>query len=95
MLFRSIETNDTHLKQGDLRFEPISALASGIDGLDDIREIIDSAALHLNRHGWLLLEHGYNQAETVADLLKQAGFSEISHALDLAGIQRVTLGRLI
>ena len=90
-----IETNDTHLKQGDLRFEPISALASGIDGLDDIREIIDAAALHLNPHGWLLLEHGYNQAETVAKLLMRAGFAEISHALDLAGIQRVTSGRLI
>ena len=90
-----IETHDTHLKQGDLRFEPISALVSGMDGLDDIREIIDSAALHLNPNGWLLLEHGYNQAETVADLLKQARFSEISHALDLAGIKRVTLGRLI
>ena len=90
-----IETNDTHLKQGDLRFEPISALASGMDGLDDIREIIDSAALHLNPHGWLLLEHGYNQAETVAKLLMRAGFAEISHVLDLAGIQRVTLGRLI
>ena len=90
-----IETNDTHLKQGDLRFEPISALASGMDGLDDIREIIDSAALHLNRHGWLLLEHGYNQAETVAKLFMHAGFADISHALDLAGIQRVTLGRLI
>ena len=90
-----IETNDTHLKQGDLRFEPISALASGMDGLDDIREIIDSAALHLNSNGWLLLEHGYNQAETVAKLLMCAGFAEVSHALDLAGIQRVTLGRLI
>ena len=90
-----IETNDRHLKQGDLRFEPISALASGMDGLDDIREIFDSAALHLNPHGWLLLEHGYNQAETVAKLLMCAGFAEISHALDLAGIQRVTLGRLI
>ena len=90
-----IETNDRHLKEGDLRFEPISALASGMNGLDDIREIIDSAALHLNPHGWLLLEHGYNQAETVAKLLMRAGFTEISHALDLAGIQRVTLGRLI
>ena len=88
-----IETSDAHLKQGDLRFEPISALASGMDGLDDIREIIDSAALHLNLHGWLLLEHGYNQAETVAKLLIRAGFTEISHALDLSGIQRVTMGQ--
>ena len=90
-----IETNDTHLKQGDLRFEPISALVSGIDGLDDIRAIIAQAPQHLNPNGWLLLEHGYNQAETVAMLLMYAGFAEISHALDLAGIQRVTLGRLI
>jgi release factor glutamine methyltransferase len=87
-----IETNDAHLNQGDLRFEPISALASGEDGLNDIRKIVTQAPHHLNPHGYLLLEHGYNQAETVADLLKQAGFSEISHAQDLAGIVRVTLG---
>ena len=87
-----IETYDTHLKQGDLRFEPIFALASGIDGLDAIRAIIAQAPQHLNPHGWLMLEHGYNQAEAVAALLKQAGFSQISHAKDLAGINRVTLG---
>jgi release factor glutamine methyltransferase len=87
-----IEANDAHLKQGDLRREPISALVSGEDGLDAIRHIIQNAPQHLNPHGCLLLEHGYNQAERVADLLKQAGFSEISHAHDLAGIVRVTLG---
>ncbi len=87
-----IEAEDAHLSQGDLRFEPISALASGQDGLDDIREIISQAPQHLNPQGWLLLEHGYNQAACVADLLKQAGFTEVSHALDLAGITRVTLG---
>jgi release factor glutamine methyltransferase len=90
-----IEANDIHLTQGDLRFEPLIALASGQDGLDDIRKIIQTAPQHLNPHGWLMLEHGYNQAECVAALLKQAGFHEISHELDLAGIQRVTLGRLI
>ena len=89
-----IEANDAHLKQGDLRFEPLIALASGQDGLDDIRSIIQIAPQHLNPHGWLMLEHGYNQAESVAALLKQAGFSNISHAQDLAGINRVTLGRL-
>lgn len=89
-----IEQNDVHLKQGDLRFEPVSALASGVDGLDDIRHIISQAPQHLNPHGWLLLEHGYNQAERVADLLSQAGFSAISHVQDLAGINRVTLGQL-
>ena len=87
-----IEQNDLHLKQGDLRFEPTSALASGQDGLDDIRNIITNTPQHLNPHGWLLLEHGYNQAEQVAALLKQAGFSQISHAQDLAGIHRVTFG---
>ena len=89
-----IETDDTHLTQGDLRYEPIKALASGVDGLDAIRTIITNASQHLNPHGWLMLEHGYNQAESVASLLKQAGFTEINHAKDLAGIQRVTLGRL-
>jgi release factor glutamine methyltransferase len=88
-----IESNDQHLKQGDLRFEPLSALASGKDGLDDIRSIVAQAKHHLKPSGWLILEHGYNQAESVAGLLKSAGFSEISHALDLAGIQRVTIGR--
>jgi release factor glutamine methyltransferase len=87
-----IEANDAHLSQGDLRFEPISALASGQDGLDDIRCIISQAPQYLNAQGWLLLEHGYNHADKVAALLDQAGFSHISHAEDLAGINRVTLG---
>ena len=89
-----IETNDSHLKQGDLRFEPQSALTSGADGLDAIRAIITQAPQHLNPHGWLLLEHGYNQASKVADLLKQAGFRETSHCQDLAGIVRITIGKL-
>jgi release factor glutamine methyltransferase len=87
-----IESSDDHLSQGDLRFEPISALASGKDGLDDIRIIINHAPHYLHPEGWLLLEHGYNQAEPVAALLKQSGFYQISHAQDLAGIHRVTLG---
>ena len=89
-----IEANDAHLNQGDLRFEPLSALASGADGLDAIRKIIQQVPQHLNPHGWLMLEHGYNQANKVATLLKQAGFSEISHVQDLACIERVTIGRL-
>jgi release factor glutamine methyltransferase len=89
-----IEANDIHLTQGDLRFEPLIALASGQDGLDDIRKIIQTAPQHLNPHGWLMLEHGYNQAERVTDLMKLAGFSEISHAQDLAGINRVTSGMM-
>ena len=89
-----IEASDAHLIQGDLRFEPLSALASGADGLDAIRAIITQAPQHLNPHGLLLLEHGYNQASKVADLLKQAGFRETSHCQDLAGIDRVTMGQM-
>lgn len=87
-----IAENDPHLSQGDVRFEPKSALTSGADGLDDIRHIIGQASQHLVPNGWLLLEHGYDQAEAVAKLLAEAGFTEIAHAQDLAGIQRVTFG---
>lgn len=89
-----IEADDQHLNQGDLRFEPLSALASGKDGLDDIRTIIRQSKNHLKPSGWLMLEHGYNQAEAVANLFKEAGFSDISHALDLQGIQRVAMACL-
>ena len=89
-----IAAADPHLQQGDLRFEPPSALASGPDGLDDIRTIAAQAPAFLARGGWLLLEHGYDQAAQVAALLNQAGFEAIGHAADLAGIQRVTLGKL-
>ncbi len=87
-----IEDNDIHLNQGDLRFEPINALASGQDGLDDIRHIIKYAKLYLKPSGWLMIEHGYNQAAALAELLKLAEFSDIHHVKDLAGIHRVTLG---
>ena len=89
-----IEAADDHLTQGDLRFEPLSALASGADGLDDIREIITQAPKHLNPHGYLLLEHGYNQAEKVVTLLKQAGFNDIETIKDLGGNNRVTMGKI-
>lgn len=86
---------DPHLNQGDLRFEPRSALAAGSDGLDEIRRIVAESPKHLAPGSWLLLEHGYDQAVKVAGLLEQAGFTDIGHAADLAGIQRVTLGRKI
>jgi release factor glutamine methyltransferase len=88
-----IAKGDPHLSQGDLRFEPPSALASGADGLDAIRHIIKHAPHHLNTDGWLLLEHGYDQAEKVAQLMQTSGFAEIGHTTDLAGIQRVTFGK--
>jgi release factor glutamine methyltransferase len=87
-----ISSGDIHLSQGDLRFEPLSALASGVDGLDDIRRIISAAPQYLTSNGLLLLEHGYDQAESVRDLLIQRGFMEVFSAKDLAGIERVTGG---
>jgi len=87
-----IAEHDPHLTQGDVRFEPKSALTSGADGLDDIRYIIAHAHHYLKPGGWLMLEHGYDQAQAVAELLAQAQFCQIGHRLDLAGIQRVTFG---
>lgn len=88
-----IEEGDIHLSQGDVRFEPLSALASGKDGLDDIRRIVACAREYLNAGGWLMFEHGYDQAARVRELLLQAGFGEVSSLRDLAGIERVTIGR--
>jgi len=84
---------DPHLGEGDLRFEPPSALSSGIDGLDAIRSIARDAPAHLRTGGWLLLEHGWEQGEAVRALLREAGFVEIGTERDLEGRDRVTLGR--
>jgi len=84
---------DPHLSQGDLRFEPRLALVAGSDGLDCIRLIIASAVSHLAVGGWLLLEHGYDQAEMSKQLLEEAGFSDIFSRSDLAGVIRASGGR--
>lgn len=86
-----IEAQDPHLAA--LVHEPLSALASGADGLDDIRQIIDQAPAHLAPGGWLLLEHGWNQALAVRALLAQAGFDQVQSRQDLAGIERCSGGR--
>lgn len=88
-----IEKADKHLSQGDLRFEPLSALAAGEDGLDDIRGIILDASAHLKPEGWLMFEHGYNQAEPVSTLLASTHFSSIKTLKDLGGNDRVTFGQ--
>ncbi|MCU7851215.1 MAG: peptide chain release factor N(5)-glutamine methyltransferase [Candidatus Thiodiazotropha sp. (ex Monitilora ramsayi)] len=88
-----IEQDDPHLRQGDLPREPISALASGSDGLTDIRQIIQQATNHLIPGGWLLLEHGYQQAEAVRQLLDLQGFINIETHKDLATQPRVTEGQ--
>ncbi len=87
-----IAAADPHLTQGDVRFEPPAALASGADGLDDIRAIIRGAAPHLKPGGWLLFEHGYDQAAACRELLVLAGFEQVASAADLAGIERVSYG---
>jgi release factor glutamine methyltransferase len=89
-----IPTSDPHLQQGDVRFEPQSALVAGSDGLDDIRTIIAQAPAQLQPGGWLLLEHGYDQAEAVRALLVSHGFEDVQSRLDLGGHQRISLGRL-
>jgi release factor glutamine methyltransferase len=89
-----IVSGDVHLSQGDLRFEPIGALTDHADGLSALRIIIDGAATYLKADGWLLMEHGYDQSEAVRKLLEQRGFAEVQSWRDLAGIERVSGGRL-
>jgi len=87
-----IAATDPHLDRGDLRFEPRQALASGEDGLRDLRIIVSGAPGHLVEHGWLFLEHGYDQAAAVVELMRQYDFEQICTLHDLAGRNRVSGG---
>lgn len=87
-----VEAADPHLQRGDVRFEPLSALASGADGLDDIRRIAAAAPSHLRPGGWLLFEHGYNQGERCREILRRQGFLQVETIRDLAGQERVSMG---
>lgn len=87
-----IPQQDPHLRQGDVRFEPRSALAAGSDGLDDLRLLAAQAPTYLKPGGWLFLEHGYDQGTQVRQLFEQAGYRRIQTRRDLAGRDRVTLG---
>jgi release factor glutamine methyltransferase len=89
-----VADGDAHLRRGDLRFEPRSALAAGADGLDAIRTIVAQSGRHLNPGGWLLFEHGHDQGTVCIRLLDEAGFADIAAAKDLAGLPRVSGGRL-
>lgn len=89
-----IDPQDSHLSQGDLRFEPHSALSAADAGIADIRTIITQAPTHLIPGGWLLLEHGFEQAKMVQELLRENGFSEVRTLQDLNGLDRVSLGQL-
>ena len=86
-----IVSEDPHLSA--LTHEPISALTSGKDGLNDIRQIVQLAPQHLQPGGWLLLEHGYDQADAVRELLIKRGFAQVQSRLDLAGIARCSGGQ--
>ncbi len=88
-----IAAGDGHLEQGDLRFEPMDALCDHGDGLSALRLIIAGAARRLARPGWLLVEHGYDQAHAVRALLTEHGFCGVDSWTDLAGIERVSGGR--
>ncbi|HTN30932.1 MAG TPA: peptide chain release factor N(5)-glutamine methyltransferase [Pseudomonas sp.] len=87
-----IAAGDRHLGEGDVRFEPASALVAGADGLGDIRLIIEQAPAHLLPGGWLLLEHGFDQAEAVRELLNAAGFAKVESRRDLGNHPRISLG---
>jgi release factor glutamine methyltransferase len=88
-----IEDGDMHLTQGDVRFEPATALVSGADGLDDLRLLVAESASYLADRGWLMVEHGYQQGPAVRELFEQAGFAEVETRRDLNDIERITLGR--
>ena len=97
--FDLIVSNPPYVAEGDphlaaLTHEPLSALTSGVDGLDDIRQIIAQAPNRLAPGGWLLLEHGWDQAAPVQALLRRAGFEEVQSRRDLGGIERCTGARL-
>ncbi|WP_034299783.1 peptide chain release factor N(5)-glutamine methyltransferase [Herbaspirillum sp. RV1423] len=89
-----IVAGDEHLSQGDLRFEPIGALTDHADGLSALRIIANGAPKYLKAGGWLLMEHGYDQSEAVRDVLAQRGFAKVQSWRDLAGIERVSGGKL-
>lgn len=90
-----IDINDHHLSEGDVRFEPKTALVAENNGLADLDYIIQTSSNYLRLNGWLLLEHGNQQGSAVSNLLKKSGFSDVQTKQDLAGQPRVTFGRLL
>jgi release factor glutamine methyltransferase len=89
-----IDAADPHLTQGDVRFEPSSALVAAQHGLADLATIVQHAPRYLQPQGWLLLEHGWQQGENVRALLEEAGFRAIETCRDYGGNDRVTLGQI-
>lgn len=89
-----IEANDHHLFEGDVRFEPASALVSGVDGLDDLRLVIGQSCGFLRQGGWLMVEHGHNQGAAVRELFRDAGFNSVETRVDYNQLDRISLGCL-
>jgi release factor glutamine methyltransferase len=87
-----IDGGDQHLERGDLRFEPRSALVAAQGGLADLARLVAGASEHLHPGGWLLLEHGYEQGDAVRRMLTDAGFTQVSTRLDMAGHERISGG---
>ncbi len=88
-----VETSSDYLQQGDLRFEPLSALTSGTDGLEDIKHIITNAKNFLVNGGWLMLEHGFNQRQPIHQLMVDAGYVQVECVKDYAGLDRITIAQ--
>ncbi|GEK48364.1 release factor glutamine methyltransferase [Bisbaumannia pacifica] len=89
-----IAADDPHLGQGDVRFEPASALVADDQGLADLHHLVAGARRHLEPGGWLLLEHGFDQGAAVRRALSEAGYAEVASLADLAGHERLSLGCL-
>ncbi|WP_281223558.1 peptide chain release factor N(5)-glutamine methyltransferase [Photobacterium sanguinicancri] len=87
-----IDDQDPHLAQGDVRFEPLTALVAPDNGLADIRIISEQGRQHLQTDGWLLMEHGFEQGFAVRQILQDLGYTQVETAQDYAGLDRVTLG---
>ena len=88
-----ISANDPHLQQGDVRYEPNTALVSGVDGLDDLKKIIARSPCYLKPDGWLLLEYGLDQGPAIVRLMNNAGFQKVVTHKDYNQVDRVTLGQ--
>lgn len=89
-----IEEGDRHLSEGDIRFEPVSALVSDNNGLKDLDTVIGQSPNYLSLGGWLVVEHGYQQGPAVRELFEATGFAAVETRLDLNGLERITLGCL-
>ncbi|HGN1704959.1 TPA: peptide chain release factor N(5)-glutamine methyltransferase [Providencia rettgeri] len=88
-----IDENDSHLREGDVRFEPLTALIAKNAGLADLMHIISESRKYLKYQGWLLLEHGWTQGLAVRDLFKEHGYTNIDTCFDYGGRERISLGQ--